>query len=293
MTQEEPSPEAATPYPSPRRRSGAEALAFVVLALGFSLAYGLLVAASRRGLLPFAMPGSGVGTVLKAVLRDFGPALAAVLAGALLGGRRSLRELWAISTRWRAPAWLWVLALCGAFAAMLPVILIGLSTGTLERSTAALSPLRFLVVFLAMAVVDGPLGEEIGWRGFLLPRLVDRWGAIAASLAIGAVWWLWHVPLYIADGREMGAWAWVEYLATTTALSLVFTWFFLHAGRSALLTILLHDTANFSIYLLLRNVYHRVGDAATPKLAYDAVVIAAGLAAAWALRHRHAAGRVA
>ena len=267
--------------PGPRLR---EAVAFVVLALGFSALYGAMVWASRRGLLPFDMGRSTAGTVAKLLLRDLGPACAAVICAAALGGGRALRALWATTTRWRAPGWLWLLALLGPFAAVSAVVLVGLATGTLQRATGPVSPLRLLVVFLAMAVVDGPLGEEIGWRGYLLPRLLDRIGPLAASGAVGAVWWLWHVPLYLADGRGLGLAEWGTYLATTLALSAVFTWFYLRSGGSTLMAILLHDTSNYAVYLLLMTLWVRVGESQVPKLAHAVVVLAAGGAAAVALR---------
>ena len=267
-----------------------EAAAFVVLALGFAAAYAALVSASRRGLLPFDMERSTAGTIAKLLLRDLGPACAAVACAATFGGRRALRALSATTLRWHAPGWLWLLALLGPFAAMSLVVLVGLATGTLQRGTAPLSPLRLLVVFLAMAVLDGPLGEEIGWRGYLLPRLLERLGPLAASLAVGAVWWLWHVPLYSADGRELTLAAWATYLATTLALSTVFTWFWLRSGGSTLMSILLHDASNYAVFLLLLNVWVRVGDSPVPKLAHDVVLLAAGAAAAVALSRRRASG---
>jgi membrane protease YdiL (CAAX protease family) len=267
-----------------------EALAFVALALGFSAAYGALVWASRRGLLAFDMGGSTAGTVAKLLLRDLGPACAAVVCAAALGGGRALRALWATTTRWRAPGWLWLLALLGPFVVVSPVVLVGLLTGTLQRATEPVSPLRLLVVFLAMAIFDGPLGEEIGWRGYLLPRLLDRIGPLAASGAVGVVWWLWHVPLYLADGRGLGLADWATYLATTLALSAVFTWFYLRSGGSTLMAILLHDTSNFAVYLFFLTLWVRVGESPVPKLAHAVVVLAAGGAAAVALYRSRGGG---
>ena len=45
-----------------------------------------------------------------------------------------------------------------------------------------------------------PLPEEIGWRGYLLDRLQERWNALTASLVLGLVCWTWHLPLFVLPG---------------------------------------------------------------------------------------------
>lgn len=57
-----------------------------------------------------------------------------------------------------------------------------------------------LVILGYVAVLGGPLGEELGWRGYLLPTLESRVGTIWATVVIGLVWWLWHLPLFFLDG---------------------------------------------------------------------------------------------
>jgi membrane protease YdiL (CAAX protease family) len=70
-------------------------------------------------------------------------------------------------------------------------------------STNALVPTGLIA-----ALFIGSLQEELGWRGYALPRLIDRWGAVPASLVLGAVWACWHVPLYAvaAGGPERAPW---------------------------------------------------------------------------------------
>jgi membrane protease YdiL (CAAX protease family) len=251
---------------------------FVVLALGFASTYWLLVRLAHAGSLPFSMSDSLAGTILKGLLRDFGPAVAAMLAAGLTQGRLGLLRLGSALARWRIPVWIYLIALALPFLADGIVVVVGVQTGALERGSGPFSPLHFLLVFFAMAVVDGPLGEEIGWRGLLLPELLRRVRPLTASLLVGAVWCLWHVPLYLADGRPVN---WPDYLAGTIAYSIVFTWFYLRSGGSILLSVLLHNTTNFAIYLLLLNLWTRTGEARVPRVTYDIVWFAiAGIAAA-------------
>ena len=262
------------------------AAVFVFLAVAFAWADWLLISLSQRGSLPFSMQGTVPGVILKAILRDFGPALAAIIVAGSFQGRSGLKQLWRTVTRWQVSWWLYVLAFAGPMTASGLVVLIGVMTGTLKRNPEPISIAHFFLVFFAMAVLDGPLGEEVGWRGLLLPQLLQKMGPIAASLTVGGVWWLWHIPLYLADGRISTAGDWISFLVDTLALSTIFTWFFLRSGCSTLLTIILHNASNYSIYLLLITLWHREGNSRIPHYAHSALVLVVGVVAAISLARR-------
>ena len=84
-------------------------------------------------------------------------------------------------------------------------------------------------------------GEEPGWRGFLLPRLQQRHGALRASLLLGAIWALWHLPLL---GTEFAPQHIAPFLLTVFAATLVLTRLFNGAHGSVLLPMLMHATVN-------------------------------------------------
>lgn len=102
-----------------------------------------------------------------------------------------------------------------------------------------------LVIFCHNLLLGGPLGEEIGWRGFLLPRLLERMSPLRASLAVGVVWGLWHLPidLYAGFGVE-GAGAVLMRVIYALPLSVLFTWFYLSSTGSLLVVLLLHTSLN-------------------------------------------------
>lgn len=260
---------------------------FVLIVLGFGWLYWQLISLSQKGSLPFSMENSVPGTILKAILRDFGPAVAAVVVTAFYQGSAGLSRLWLSVTRWRVSWRLYVLAFLGPMIVAGLVVLIGVATGTLERNPVPISVIHFAIVFLAMAILDGPLGEEVGWRGLLLPQLLRKMGPITASIVVGGIWWLWHVPLYLADGKISTGGDWVDFLIDTLALSTIFTWFFLRSGGSTLLAILLHNASNYSIYLLLINLWHSEGSSRIPGYAHTALLLILGGAAVASLA-RHA-----
>jgi len=259
---------------------------FVFLALGFALVYWRLISLSEKGSLPFSMDNSIPGTVLKAILRDFGPAVAAIVVAASYHGSAGLKQLWLTVARWRVSWRLYLLAFVGPMIVAGLVVSIGVMTGSLKRNDEPISAMHFGIVFFAMAIFDGPLGEEVGWRGLLLPQLLRKMGPIAASIVVGGVWWLWHVPLYLADGRISTAGEWIDFLINTLALSMIFTWFFLRSGCSTLMAIVLHTSFNYAIYVLLISIWHRVGNSMIPHYTHDGILVICGAVAAISLARR-------
>lgn len=96
-----------------------------------------------------------------------------------------------------------------------------------------------------MALTTGPLGEEAGWRGFFLPRLLGRYSPLVASVILGVIWGIWHVPLYVHSvfaQVDTG----VSFVTSTVCFSIIMTCLFFHTRGSVLLAILFHWTVNIS-----------------------------------------------
>ncbi|HEX7557419.1 MAG TPA: CPBP family intramembrane glutamic endopeptidase, partial [Leptolinea sp.] len=88
----------------------------------------------------------------------------------------------------------------------------------------------------------GPLSEEIGWRGYALERLQNRWNALTSSLIIGLVWALWHLPLFMIVGtsqHELGV-PFIGFLIELTASSILYTCLYNNTNKSLWSAILLH-----------------------------------------------------
>jgi membrane protease YdiL (CAAX protease family) len=98
---------------------------------------------------------------------------------------------------------------------------------------------------MILALTDG-LGEELGWRGFALPRLLRRIGPVRASVLLGLVWAVWHAPLYWTTGATLeGTPVWLL-LVQLPACAVLYTWVFQRTGGSALPAIVLH--ASLSLF---------------------------------------------
>ena len=213
--------------------------AFFVLAFGITWAVWVPRAAG--------LPVGAVGQLWTWI-----PAVAALLAAALTGGRAAVGELGARLVRWRV-GWRWYavvvlgpvvfsLAVAAAYA-----MLGGAWSDAVPPALGGETPLALLPLFLlALFVTDG-VGEEVAWRGFALPRLLVRHNALVASLILGSLWAAWHLPLiWTEDFPLYGQPLWLL-LLDTTAKSVLFTWVFLHTRGSVLLAALFHATTNLFV----------------------------------------------
>jgi membrane protease YdiL (CAAX protease family) len=125
---------------------------------------------------------------------------------------------------------------------LLAVIGFGISKGGIGTFDPG-GVLRVLTPGTLIALTTGPLGEEFGWRGFLLPQFLKRFTPLVAALIIGVIWGIWHFPLYHTGimGTLEGA---LGFTAMTVLLSLVMTVLFLKTKTSILIAVVIHWTIN-------------------------------------------------
>ena len=126
--------------------------------------------------------------------------------------------------------------------------LFGGDLGTPPQVLAETSWTGILIVFAVTLLFGGPLGEEIGWRGWLLPTLQTRLSPLLSSLIIGLVWGLWHLPLHLRgmyDGdMGTGLGGFMVRIASSCLLAVLFTWLYNRARGGLLVVILLHTSVN-------------------------------------------------
>lgn len=191
----------------------------------------------------------------------FGPSIMGVVSTYRTGGKEAGRELWQRFLQVRRISILWWLIILILFPAMAFVgdlidSALGGNPPAIQAETLA-DPAGFLG-FLVLMILGGPLAEELGWRGFALDPLQKGLSALSASLILGVVWALWHLPLFFIEGTSQEAiglgstvfWMWH---IQVVALSVIYTWVYNHTDRSVLAAFLLHFMGN-STYSLLAEV---------------------------------------
>jgi uncharacterized protein len=97
---------------------------------------------------------------------------------------------------------------------------------------------------IGSTLIGGQVGEELGWRGYALPRLTALFGLGTASVLLGVLWACWHLPLFfILDGDTVGQ-SFPLYALQVTALSVAIAWLYANTRGSLLLVMLMHSAVN-------------------------------------------------
>jgi membrane protease YdiL (CAAX protease family) len=194
------------------------------------------------------------------LIAAYSASLAGVILTAIVSGKAGLREMFRRLLIWRVGIGWWAFALV-AFALMYlgGLVLAALFSGSALVLKLAQPLYMFVPLFIMKFFLDAGLGEELGWRGFLLPRLQSRYSALVSSIIIGIVWGLWHLPLFMLEGMsptyEMGqAFGVVPALLGYTVLivvpyAILFTWMYNNTKGSLLLAFVFHASqAWFEIF---------------------------------------------
>jgi membrane protease YdiL (CAAX protease family) len=216
-------------------------LAYMVLAFGIAWLIMVPMALGSWGLIPFS-----ASTPLL-LFMGYGPTIAAVAVTAAIDGGAGVRRLlgrlliWRVGPQWYAAALLLVgVVLMAAFGVYM-----------LTGGSPALPTLSFglLVDFAVLLVVAGLInGEEIGWRGFALPRLEARFSALVACLILGAIEGFFHLPIFFTNGpSEAGGQSGMPFhgfLLFSIALAVLFGWLYNNTRGSLLLAYLFHASVN-------------------------------------------------
>lgn len=179
------------------------------------------------------------------IVSGFGPSLAGLIVVWGFDGRAGLRRwlkrclTWRINMRWYA------MAFFGPLLAMIAALAIHAALGGAlpplpDPSQIGSTAMQFgLVLF-----IGGPFGEEFGWRGYALPVLANRLGWRWASLIIGAVWGLWHLPLFFIPGMAQAQMPMALFMASSVAITVVLARMSVNTGFSVLTALLFHWAIN-------------------------------------------------
>ena len=97
---------------------------------------------------------------------------------------------------------------------------------------------------IASTLLFGQSGEEVGWRGYALPRLAGRFGLAGASVALGILWAAWHLPLFFLPGTDTTGQSFPLYLVQVIGLSVPIAWLYARTNGSLFLTMLMHAAIN-------------------------------------------------
>jgi membrane protease YdiL (CAAX protease family) len=217
---------------------------FLVLAFTWSWAWAWPLALSGA----VVTRGDGWPTHFPALL---GPAAAALLTAAWIGGRAGVRDLLARMGRWRFPLRWWAVTLSPlAFLVVALLVQAALgdtpAPGDFGRYTGL--PAAGVLGVIVLVVVLNGFGEETGWRGFAVPTLLPRFGPLGTALIIAPVWALWHLPyFFLLDSyQSFNLLTIIGFPVGLAYGSIVLTWLYLGTGGSILAVAIWHGLFNMA-----------------------------------------------
>lgn len=212
-----------------------QVLLFLVILFGFTWTWGFLVA-------PSLTASAGVGGILVGLLPSvWAPTIIALVLTRLTDGTgATTREITArLSYRLGAGKWL-------LLAGVVPIIaiVVAVLSARIAGDGAPFTPASGYAVMIALQVMTGAVGEELGWRGFLLPRLGKRFGELTAGWTMGLLWSLWHLPAFFAPRMPHQLMPMFSTLTFIVFFGVFLASVFFRSGQSVLPTIMAHLSLN-------------------------------------------------
>jgi membrane protease YdiL (CAAX protease family) len=222
-----------------KRRTGRELIAFFALTFAITFGLGVAVIFFRPQFEAIFGPLGPLLTSWPYYAAVCTPTISAVLLSALFGGLEGVKNLFRGLVRPFQLRW--------AFVALLTFPTALLVWGLAERALfgngvshsidihAILVSAPLTLFTTANIFIDpGPWGEETGWRGFALPRLLIRFTPLTAAIILGVIWAVWHAPAFLTSDLTQAKYNFGWFLISVTCISIFMTWIYLNANRNFL-----------------------------------------------------------
>lgn len=206
----------------------------------------------------------------------FGPTIGALVVTYMQSGWAGIRTLlgrlfvWRVGLRWYA------LLLLPFIMWLITVQLVGRLQGVAFEFTGSV---LMVIPALLSSLLGGPIAEEIGWRGWLLPQLQQRYSLVRASVLVGIIWGAWHLPAFFLPGialgeSETGALIPImRYFMVLIAMSIICGWVSSNTRRSLLIDMLLHAAFNASGTFIFLNMNPDAYGIFGPQLAWINMIL--------------------
>lgn len=185
------------------------------------------------------------------ILGSWMPSLAAAIVTGVTEGRAAVGQLFSKFIKFKLPA-RWYLA------SILPLVITFAAVGLYrlfggEAIGGFNTSVSFWVMLFVSTVFTGATGEEPGWRGFALPRMLQRNSPLKAGLLLGVIWGFWHLPLWLMDGKPMTELLIyvAAFLVSIISLTVLMTWIYMRISHSLVPMVLAHFTMNFTLNLVV------------------------------------------
>jgi len=202
--------------------------------------------------LPFDVTGY---STLVVIIGAFAPLLAAITLIARQEGRKGIKSFFGRALDFRIKPVYYLIALGLPLVihviAHYLAIAVGLDVAqTLFPAEISIAPVILAIPYFILMLVIGGGQEEFGWRGYAQEPLQDKIGVIPASLVIGVIWGVWHLPLWFMAGDLHSAYSFFAFVIMTTSISLIYAWLYNSSGKKLIVVLFFHAMNNTAAPLL-------------------------------------------
>jgi len=217
-------------------------ISFFVLAFGLTWAIMVPQVLGSYGLIPFPE------LIPLLIVMGYGPTFAAVIMSAVLGGRSAVGELLGRMLIWRVGWRWWGVTLFLNAAVVGGALVLYAMLGNPLPPLPVLAPALVLDIVLTFVISGLINGEEIGWRGFATPRLLQRYGTVGTVAVLGTMQTLFHVPIFFNNGQSaaggQNGMPFLAFAASVFGLVILSTWLYQNTRGSLLIATVFHASAN-------------------------------------------------
>jgi hypothetical protein len=178
----------------------------------------------------------------------FSPTFSALLVSWVIGGWPEVKQVLSGFKRWKV-GFFWYFAAAFLFLAPLVICLVYITLGNPSPGVRAGETTLSMAGIVLFTLFSGPIAEELGWRGFALPRLQARFNALISSLILGFIWTCWHIPLFFVPGASQVSIPFPIYLVLVMTITIYLSWLYNNTGGSLVITVLGHFFFNLTGFL--------------------------------------------
>jgi len=174
------------------------------------------------------------------------PAILAILLTALADGGRGVRALLKKLFEWRVSFKWYVIALGLALGLRLLMSILALLLGWIPAIRIRAWSLPEFIILGTFILIGGAM-EELGWRGYALPRMLTRRSALFSALFLGLIWGVLHLSLTFPGQMNAGS-HWLPTILPIMGLSVALTWLYIQTGGNIVIPIVFHAGQNFFVF---------------------------------------------
>jgi uncharacterized protein len=222
-------------------------IAFFVMTYAFSWILWIPIALSSQKLLAVQ-----ISPFLGIIIGGIGPSLSALILTMAEKGMPGIRSLLGCLFKWRVAIKWYIFILFIPTTIILGSIVLYSLIENLPLNIPNIGDWRIVfLTFILTLLIGGPIGEELGWRGYALPKLLETRNPILTSLIIGMGWGIWHLPLFWIQGSLQAEIPLTWFMISILAEAILYTWVYISTGGSIILMVMLHTSINAWAKLLL------------------------------------------